>query len=184
MLITSYLRSAFEIDLAGEIKTRSARLNLWSAHLAAALVVLGASSNIFKYDCEEAFVGQVFCRRTKLGIVIGSISFVFSLVIVGLKIKTSKAPFLLEAVTSFVLLVLHAFGVAYITSEQGPGSPLGNLYYFTWICFLSSFMLSSSCYEDYTSATSMADGANGDLEFNNEQQGPNNVITEDLDDTI
>ena len=56
-----------------------------------------------------------------------------------------------------------AFGTAYITSEQGPGSPLGNLYYFTWGCFLSSFLLCSSLYDDYNAAKSMGGGDNNDL---------------------
>ena len=47
--------------------------------------------------------------------------------------------------------VMNGFGVAFLTSAQGPGSPIGNLYYFTWLSFLCNFMLVASVYEDYRS---------------------------------
>ena len=97
----------------------------------------------------------MFCKRTKLGIGLGAAGAFFALVVVAMKIFTRKAPFLLEAVLGFIMLISFAFGTAYITSEAGPGSPLGNLYYFTWISFLSAFLLCSSCFEDYQSAKSM-----------------------------
>ena len=131
--------------------------------MAAAIVVMGSSTNIFKNDCVNAFVGDEFCRRTKLGIGLGAVGAFFALVIVFMKIYTSKAPFLLEAVLGAILVGSFAFGTAYITSEQGPGSPLGNLYYFTWGCFLSSFLLCSSLYDDYNAAKSMGGGDNNDL---------------------
>lgn len=162
-LLTSYLRSAFQIDIQGELKTRSARLSVWTAHMAAAIVVMGSSTNIYKNDCVNAFVGDEFCRRTKLGIGLGAVGTFFALVVVFMKIYTSKAPFLLEAVLGAILVGSFAFGTAYITSEQGPGSPLGNLYYFTWGCFLSSFLLCSSLYDDYNAAKSMSSGENNDL---------------------
>lgn len=161
-LLTSYLRSAFQIDVAGEIKTRSARLSIWSAHLAAAIVVMGSSTNIYQSDCINAFVGDEYCRRTKLAIGLGAAGTTFALLVVGMKIATSKAPFLMEAFLGFILMVCFAFGTAYITAEQGPGSPLGNLYYFTWISFLSAFLLCSSCFDDYNAAKTMGSGEGGD----------------------
>lgn len=177
-LLTSYLRSAFQIDVAGEIRSRSARLTTWSAHMACSLIVMGASANIFQNDCIEANVGYVFCRRTKLGIGLGAVGTVLALIIVAMKIATAKSPFLVEATFSFILVVAYAFGVAYITSEQGPGSPLGNLYYFTWGAFLSSFMLIASCYEDYNAAKNITSSTTegGDTEAE--------VEVEDLGDQI
>mmetsp|Transcript_37212 Transcript_37212/g.81494 ORF Transcript_37212/g.81494 Transcript_37212/m.81494 type:complete len:316 (+) Transcript_37212:73-1020(+) len=176
-LLTSYLRSAFQIDVAGEIRSRSARLTTWSAHMACSLIVMGASANIFQNDCIEADVGYVFCRRTKLGIGLGAVGTVLALIIVAMKIATSKSPFLVEATFSFILVVSFAFGVAYITSEQGPGSPLGNLYYFTWGAFLSSFMLIASCYEDYNAAKNITSSTTeGDTEAE--------VEVEDMGDQI
>lgn len=175
-LLTSYLKSAFTIDIAGEIKTRSARLSIWSAHLAAAIVVMGSSTNIYQNDCVQSYVGDEFCKRTKLGIGLGAVGTVFALVVVAMKIMTSKAPFLMEGILGVILLVSFAFGTAYITSEAGPGSPLGNLYYFTWICFLSSFLLCSSCFDDYNAAKTMGASEGGD-----KAGGGQNMVNEEED---
>lgn len=180
-LLVSYLRSAFHVDITGEMKNRSARLSYWSALLAASLVVMGASASIYDEECANGGVGSIVkCRRTKFGIGLGAAGTIMSLAIVGMKIATARAPFLIEALFSFLLLICNAFGVSYITSHQGPGAPLGNLYYFSWIAFLSTFMLCASCLEDYNAAKAMSGDASG---------GPGVVSSpeiqvENMDDTI
>jgi len=37
------------------------------------------------------------------------------------------------------------------------GAALGNLYYFTWASFLESFLLLTSCFEDYSAAANAQD---------------------------
>lgn len=150
-LSVSYLKSAFDVDIPGEIRTRSARLNLWSGLLATSIVVAGSSSTIFSATCSE-LKGSAFCSRTVFAIVLGVLTAVMSLYVVGVKIATSKAPFMVEAVFSFISFILYVFGVGFITSSFGPGAPLGNLYYFTWLSFFLSFMLAASCFEDYQTA--------------------------------
>jgi hypothetical protein len=56
---------------------------------------------------------------------------------------------MLEIIFSILLVVLNAFGVAYLTSAKGPGSGLGNLYYFSWGSLLSSVMLGVSVVEQH-----------------------------------
>ena len=161
LLVVAYLRGVFGVDIAGEIKNRSARLTIWGGMLACALVVMGSSANVFDKDCSPPQIEtNTFCKRAKLGISLGAISTVFALVVVGMKMATSVAPFILEAVLSFLLCVMNAFGVAFLTSPKGPGSPIGNLYYFTWLSFLCSFMLCASCYEDYSSVSSTVENTN------------------------
>eukprot|EP00566_Odontella_aurita_P020125 CAMPEP_0113544894 /NCGR_PEP_ID=MMETSP0015_2-20120614/10956_1 /TAXON_ID=2838 /ORGANISM="Odontella" /LENGTH=293 /DNA_ID=CAMNT_0000445193 /DNA_START=364 /DNA_END=1245 /DNA_ORIENTATION=+ /assembly_acc=CAM_ASM_000160 len=174
-LLVSYLRSAFSVDLAGEIKNRSARLQYWSLYLAASLVVMGSSANIFDEDCSSGIQSKSYCRRTKFGIAMGAAGTVMSLVIVAMKIATAKAPFLIEALFAFLLMVCGGFEVAFVTSHQGPGAPLGNLYYFSWIAFLSTFMLFASCLEDYNAAKAMNTG---------NEPTDSEIQVEDLDDTI
>ena len=60
----------------------------------------------------------------------------------------SRVPFLVEAFSSFMLVPYYVFGVAIITYHNGPGAALGNLYYFTWLSFLLSFMLAAHCIEE------------------------------------
>jgi hypothetical protein len=40
------------------------------------------------------------------------------------------------------------------------GAALGNLYYCTWASFLESFLLLTSCFEDYSTAASAQDTTN------------------------
>lgn len=156
VLLTSYLQDAFGINVAGELRDRSPRLSLWSAHLATAIVVMGASSNYYDSSCGIGSSSE--CSRTIYGIVLGAIATLFAVCIVGLKIATTKAPFLAEALVSFILVVMCGVGVALITSQKGPGAVLGNLYYFTWGSFLTAFMLFASCVDDYNSASSVPSG--------------------------
>lgn len=155
-LLVSYLRHVFNVDVAGSIRTRSARLTIWSAQLATSLVVMGASSNFYDNTCGQGGI-QPQCKRAVFGIVLGALATLASVGIVGIKIATSKAPFLVESLLALVLVVSYAFGVAFITSQEGPGAPLGNLYYFTWGSFLSAFMILASCFEDYNAAASISD---------------------------
>lgn len=149
MLCVSYLRDIFGVDVASELKNRSARLTLWSALLAAELIVMGSCANIFDQDCApRTSVSDVFCKRTKFGISVGVIGTAFSLGVVGMKVATSQAPFVLESVFAVFLCVLNGFSVGFLTSARGPGSGLGNLYYFCWVSLLCSFMISASCFKD------------------------------------
>uniref|UniRef100_A0A7S2E8M7 Uncharacterized protein n=1 Tax=Trieres chinensis TaxID=1514140 RepID=A0A7S2E8M7_TRICV len=154
VMSVSYLRSVYHLDVAGEMRNRSARLTLWAALLASSLIVMGSAANVYDAECNvyEPERTEKYCNRTAFAVTIGALGTMASLVVVGLKIATSRAPFVLEMTLSVSLFVLDAFGVAYVTSGYGPGAPLGNLYYFSWGAFISAFFLSSSCYESYVGA--------------------------------
>lgn len=163
MLIIAYLRGVFGVDLAGEIKNRSARLTLWSGLLACQLVVMGASANIFDKDCGGGVQAGAYCKRTKYGIALGAIGTIFALVVVGMKMATAIAPFVVEGAISLLLCIMNGFGVAFLTSAQGPGSPIGNLYYFSWMSFLVNIMLVAGVYEDFRNI-SVPDSTDADNE--------------------
>ena len=185
MLIVSYLRGVFGVDLAGEIKNRSARLTQWSALLAAQLVVLGASANIFDSDCSPLANTVAFCKRTEFGIAVGTIGTAFALAIVAMKIATPSASFLAEAVIAVILTVLNGFGVAFITSPAGPGAALGNLYYFSWISLICSAMLVASCFETYRGGSSShASGTEMSGTNGQGRRDENEFPVETLDDNI
>merc|ERR1712008_253684 len=67
-------------------------------------------------------------------------------------IGSAVVPFHIEAGFSFVLFFGFSFGVAFITSEKGPGAPLGNLYYSTWATFACTFLIGSSLIEEHDTA--------------------------------
>lgn len=179
VLCVSYLRVVFDVDVAGEMKSRAARLTTWSALLASSLIVMGTSANVLDQKCngDDAIENDVYCARTKFAVSIGAIVTALSLGVVGMKIITSSAPFMVEVIFSIIATALYAFGVAFITSAKGPGAPLGNLYYFTWISFMASFLLTASCVEDYNTGGAPAANAAGEGQ-------DDEVQVESLDDTI
>jgi len=152
-LLTSYLGDKFGVDVTDELRNRSSRLRTWSAHLASAMVVMGSSASIYDNKCNSGFrVSDAFCDRSLYAISIGCISAFFSLIVIGMKIATSTAPYMLESVLAFLFLICYGVEVALVTSPRGPGGPLGNLYYFSWAAFLSAFFLVASIVEDYNNA--------------------------------
>jgi hypothetical protein len=182
MLIVSYLHAVFGVDLAGEIKNRAARLMPWSALLAAELVVLGSTANIFDQDCSPLNETVTFCNRTKYGISLGVIGSVMSLIIVGLKIVTTSASFLMEVIFSFILTIMNAVGVALLTATDAPGAALGNLYYFIWISLLCSAMILANCYETYRAVGSSHEAGNEDSNY--DKGDDKDIAVEPLDDNI
>ena len=49
LLVVSYLRGVFGVDVYGEVKNRAARLTLWAGFLACQLVVMGAKIALKTY---------------------------------------------------------------------------------------------------------------------------------------
>lgn len=130
VLLVSYLREAFGVDVVGNIRERGARLTQWAALLATSLIVMGSSARTFSNQCQPNLSGDdAYCARTKFGIALGVLAVMGSLAIVGMKMLIAAAPLKMELGVSGVLAILNAFGVAYITSAKGPGATIGNLYY-------------------------------------------------------
>ena len=152
VLFVSYLRSAYGLDLVDAMKGRASRLTHWAGMLAAAMVVMGSSARVFTQDCDtnendEVQFPTAYCTRTKFAIALGAIGVFFSLVVVAVKLVCSSAtPFTLEFAVSSLLTVMNTFGVAYITSNSGPGRAIGNLYYFSWISFIISAVIAVECF--------------------------------------
>jgi len=149
-LFVSYMRTAFGVDIEGEIQSRSARLNLWAALLSTAIVVMASSAQIFAVSCaipnaqRQSFANGTYCMRALYGTCIGACAVFLALLIISLKFCLSKMPLILETISAYLLAPAWIIGVCFITSNSGPGSGLGNLYYFTWLSFLLSFMLAAS----------------------------------------
>jgi hypothetical protein len=151
VLLVSYLQSAYGVDVMGEARNRGARLTLWAGMLASALVVMGSSARVKNDDCSPNLTfSETYCTRTKFALSLGVIGVAFSLIVVFAKLKDISSSFLLELVASTLLAILNGFGVAFITSAKGPGSAIGNLYYFSWVsCLVSAFLL-VECFNQYT----------------------------------
>jgi hypothetical protein len=122
VIMVDYLRSSMGVDVVGEMRNRSARLTLWAGLLAASLVVMGSSARVYSESCSsDSFYAASYCKRTKFGIALGTITMVLAVVVVALKLCLSASSFFIEFVSAFLLAIMNAFGVAYITSSFGPG---------------------------------------------------------------
>jgi len=178
VLMSSFLQNVYELDISNAMKTRSHRLPMWSLFIMSSIVVIGSSSEVHQDKCTSD-KKQPFCNRTTLCVIIATLNTLAGFVTVGLKVRSSGMPFLTEAGACCVLFILNAFGVAYTTSSQGPGSALGNIYFFSWTCFVLAFLLTSSCYEDYQAAlVDEATAKNDKTNVANE-----NTINENVEET-
>ena len=134
-----------------DIRNAPSKQSRWVALAASSMVVLFASVRIFKNDnvkCGggdaideagniiESLAGTEFCKRTKLGISLGVLSFLVSL---AFSFGMAMLPLagLIELGLTAVLLVMWCFGVGFITfgGDLSPGTHIGNLYFATWISF-------------------------------------------------
>jgi len=149
MLFVSFLRSIYFIDVVGEFRDRAPRLMIWAAFLTSSIIVMGSGASIFDINCDVISPEKRFCSRTKLAVALGIIGTISGIVMVGMKVAIAHAPFWAEFSAGMVLFLLYAFGVAYITSEKGPGAPLGNLYYAMWASFIETFFICVGCFETY-----------------------------------
>lgn len=162
ILHVSYLRSAYGLDLVESLKERATRLTHWAALLAASLVVMGSSARVLQNDCgtngsetnvaapSSSVFSLSYCTRTKLAVSLGTLGVVFSMVVVAIKLlakSTSNKPALVEFPVASLVTVLNVFGVAYITSNSGPGRAIGNLYYASWISFILAAMIAVESFQ-------------------------------------
>lgn len=93
------------------------------------------------------------------------------------------APYLMEVGIVFWLFLLYLFEVAFITDNSGPGAPLGNLYYFSWISFLLTIAIANACHEDLLEAQQPHQQV-ATTEMPNLGQVPNDNDTDVAQDTI
>jgi hypothetical protein len=173
ILTIDYCKAIFGVDVVGQVRTR-ARLPFWSAFLAAALIVMGSASRTLKNDCNVEFYiarSARYCSRTKFAIVVGVLGVVFAIAIVAMKILAMSAPLMMEFGFAVFLAILNAFAVAFVTAAEGPGSAVGNLYYFSWASFLLSAVLSAQCYGEWSGHDETAPG--GDEAHNNNMENGN-----------
>lgn len=153
-ILSSYIESSYGINVAQTMKARSSSFTYWTAFLLSSLIVMGTASDIYNRNCDvpNDDKQQPYCGRSVLAVTIGTIGVLLSLIVVIMKISMGGSPFLMEVGFVFFLAILYVFEVAYVTAASGPGSPLGNLYYFSWMSFFLTLLVSKACHEDYVEA--------------------------------
>jgi hypothetical protein len=153
VLLASFVESSFGISVQS-LRAKSSTFLYWAALMMTSLIVMGTSADIYSSTCDvpNNMKPEPFCSRTVLAVAAGTSGTILSLVVLVLKIALGSAPFLMEVALTSGLFVFFAFEVYYVTDNDGPGAPLGNLYYFSWFCFLLTFGVGKTCYEDYIEA--------------------------------
>ena len=121
------------------------------------MLMTGASSAIHDNNCASYANPTIpptpsYCRRTTLSLVLSIGACCISVLIIGIKLALSSYSrnyFMFEAYLSLILFIGFAFGIAFITSRNGPGGPIGNLYYTTWGSVVSITLIACSCFAEY-----------------------------------
>jgi hypothetical protein len=149
MLFLNFMSTVHRLDVREELRKRSDRLNLWVATLICSLVLMSSSANIFDYYCVEKPTGTMFCNRSLLAILMGSVASISSIIVIGMKLAVGTAPFGVEVFFATGLFLANCFSLGLVTSERGPGAKAGNLYYFSWLSLVLPFLLLGSLYDHY-----------------------------------
>jgi hypothetical protein len=174
-LMLNYIRSVYGLDISAELKTRSKRLQYWVYLGIAGIIQMGSSARVFDNHCGlsnyglgEQELGSVkFCRRCKVGIVLGVFNAIGSLIVALLLIfvlkggrgggsSGRKIPWLFttEIVMSSLLCLCQAVGVPFLTSQEGPGASINNIFYSSWACLAMLLVLMASWVQDWSAASS------------------------------
>lgn len=157
ILLVSFLRDAFGVDVVGSVRGSAERLQWWAALLASSIVVLGSAAQVLSGDCDGdpqgGFDGK-YCRRTKWAISASTICMLLCIFVIFTKVikytsSGASTSFMVELASSFLLAISNIFVVFFTTSADGPGRQVGNLYYFSWAMSLISIFLASQCYTEY-----------------------------------
>lgn len=163
-LLLSFIRTERGIDLGNELQSRGNRFRSWVILIVTTLIVMGSSASSYDARCDvpDELKPSKYCRRAALGVSAGCIGCIASLAVVAMKLlcagqddASNKTIFAVEGGVSVVLFCLNGFAVAYLTSEKGPGAPLGNLYYSCWLTFGIAFFVATSCFEEFQAAKTM-----------------------------
>ena len=150
----NFLRTVYYLDVTEEMNVRADRLNLWVSNLVVGLVMIASAANVFDYVCNGDTLGTKFCNRSLLALLVGMTGAAVSIVVVGMKIANSwETSFGVEFGFSTFLFLVNSFSLSLVTSEDGPGAKLGNLYYFSWLSLLLPFFLMFSCYQSLSAGS-------------------------------
>lgn len=192
-IVIDYFRAAHGINARDALRNRAPRLELWSGMIGTATVVMGSSSRTVGNDCNYDDYGEFsvqYCARARFGVAIGVLSLLTSIAIVYLKFK-GLGSLSIESASALFLTIFNTAGVAYITAAAGPGSAVGNLYYFSWgSCLLSAF-ISFHCFGEWSGhnpsveadPTASSDEVTSEQPIDKPSRG-GDIVVESLDESV
>ena len=167
----------------------------------------GQNNNNDELDPWEESRSKKYCHRAAFGVSVGCIGCVTSLSVVAMRLactttitspqenvgdgdsQSNKIIFVVECLSSWILLFMNCFSVAYLTSEGGPGAPLGNLFYATWITFVLIVFVAVSCFGEVQMAKKiyqrryLRQGSSFDNTMSDEEMGMESLSSLNLSST-
>jgi len=152
-LLGSYLHDTRMVD-SESIKTslsNTPRLVHWMTLLAASLIAFATAADERDGVCSGQNLGALFthaCGKINYAISYGVIASFFSILAIAGRV-TGQITITIETAFAGLVLVLYAIGVAVVTGVGGPGSLVGNLYFSSWIGFLTTLRLATSAVKEF-----------------------------------
>jgi hypothetical protein len=195
LIFVSFLHDAFGINVVDQVRKQALRLQYWAAFFACSIVVMGSASRTLRRDCrvfetDDEHAGP-YCRKTRFAIASGTLGAMLALLVIFSKVVkyssiSGSTPFVVEIGSSAFMTIITAFAVASTTSASGPGSQIGNLYYFSWASFLLSAILVADCFNEYKTGTATNSNDDGTTNGTRPDSGRSGdvVMVETFDDAL
>jgi len=147
-LFFNYFKHVYLFHLNEELSLRSERLNLWVYYTLVAVILLCSAANVYDNECLLTDrKGTMFCGRAVMAMLNSGVGCVCSIIIIGMKFITNIALQRAELIASGLIFMCNAFTLGLVTSENAPGGKSGNIFYFSWISIILSFVLFGASYE-------------------------------------
>ncbi|CAJ1961943.1 unnamed protein product [Cylindrotheca closterium] len=184
----------YGVDIAGRVsplvKTRAGK---WYMMVFSSMIVLTASVRAFLAEsCNSDSMSMApKCTQTKLAIATGVVGTIFAGAVTGITLKSGPLKLLYEWNAALVMVVISCFAIAYVTAGEGPGSSVGNLYFATWVTFILSILIFTSCHmesianrEQTNAAAAAADGneSDEDIELQEQPSSPHREEPPEVED--
>jgi len=151
LLMSSYVKKLLNS------KSKPIMIVLWLAVVKICFVMFGCCCDILltvQDQCRAATHGDeiaIFCERTVAGAILGFVGMAagfFAAIFRYFFPNPRGKKQLFEAVMAATLTVLFAISLALITGIGGPGQSVGDLYYGSWLAFLTSLGVTTSLYTE------------------------------------
>jgi hypothetical protein len=160
LLAVDYAKVAFGFDTVTAIRSAGARTELWSGMLGTSVVIFGSCIRTIRNDCNEfnyRAYPDGYCARTIWGITFGCFGVVFAMFILYFKVRGMGVSLNIEGGAALALSIMDTISVMLLTAANGPGSAIGNIYYFSWGSFMLSWYLLFACYGEWSGHQESAD---------------------------
>jgi len=158
LICGSLFQEAAGKNIVGQTSPKTAS---WFGLMASSIVVLGSAVKFYRSTACDNNQSSDPCTRNKYALSLGVLGVVIGILMSFMTAK-DKIALKFEVVVNVITLALYAFGVAYITFGNGPGTTIGNLYFSTWLGFILSVSLTSDCVREYWCARNSDAAVEGD----------------------